>query len=186
MTEPEVIRVEPDGTPIYVDWDSPESLSSALQEMPPDPPSEAPPQHTRAQQEAAHWSAEKRARIVARLQEISVSLERQKEILDTPSSTQLAGVERWYSAAETARFFGRTSQWIYDRRRKGKFRYVNGSEIEPIKGDNGWDRYTLPIIREIALSCYRAGTVKYAELEVILNRLQQAEVGEVLFDPEEG
>jgi hypothetical protein len=185
MTKPEVIRVDPDGTKVYVDWDDPKSLASALVDSPLiDPP--VPAAHTRAQQEANQWSAEKRAKIEARLQELGTSLELQRELLDRPISSLVAGVERWYSAAETAQFFGRTNQWMYERLRKHKFRYKNGDEIEPIYLDNGWARFTTAIIREIALSCYRSGTVKRPELEVILARLEQADVGEVLFDLEEG
>lgn len=187
MTEPEVIRVTPDGTKILVDWDSPESLNSALEVIPAPEEIAVSPQN-RAQQEAQRWSAKNRARIESRLKELSVSLERQQEILNTPPALLLAGVERWYSAAETARFFGRTNQWIYDRIRKEKFRYPNGDIIEPIREDGPKSpaRFTLPLIREIAYSCYRAGTVKWTELEVIITRLHNAEVGEALFDPEEG
>lgn len=184
MTEPEVIRISEDGTPLYVDWDSPESLTNALQEIPPEPPEVSP--QTRASQESQQWSVEKRAQIEARLNELTVSLENQRKILEMPTAMLVAGIERWYSAAETARFFGRTNQWIYERLRNEKFRYKDGTPIRGVTAENGWARFNLDIIREIALSCYRSGTVKRPELEVILSRLQQAEVGEVLFDPEEG
>jgi hypothetical protein len=185
MTESEIIRYNEDGSPLYADWDSPESLKTVLEEMPPNPPSETEAADTRARREASDWTAEKRARIEARLEALNVAAERQKELLDMPTATLISGVERWYSAAETARFFGRTNQWIYDRMRLEKFRYKDGTLITPVIAENGWIRFNLDLVREIALSCYRSGTVKLPELQIILRRIAQAEVGEAVFDPEE-
>lgn len=161
----------------------------------------------RAQLESQKWAKEKRARIESRLSELVGNYERQQQILDMPDSSLVAGIERWYSAAETARFFGRTNQWIYDRLRKEKFRYRDGTFIKPIQfsekvtfikkdpetGEKeevteerlGPYRFTLPLILEIAQSCYRDGTVKMNELKVIRRRVAEAEFEEILCDPDE-
>jgi hypothetical protein len=165
------------------------------------------PQPHRAQLEGQKWAEEKRAGIEARLNELNATYERQQQILSMPDSSLVAGIERWYSASETARFFGRTTQWIYDRLRKEKFRYRDGTPIKPIQfsemvtvtktdPETGIDekvteehlgpyRFTLPLILEVAQSCYRDGTVKLPELKIIRRRVAEAEFEEILLDPDD-
>jgi hypothetical protein len=104
------------------------------------------------------------------------------------SDTSLvSGIKRWYSAAETAKFFARTSAWIYDRLNRGKFTYEDGSPIVPRKVGDGPRprmRFDSELIREIAQSMYRDGTVKFIELEVILRRLADAEADGTIYDPD--
>jgi|SRR6516225_157171 len=144
---------------------------------------ESPPTQVRARQEPLKRLDDR----VARLDELSEVLDRQRELLSQDNSGLMAGVERWYSTVEAARFFNRTNQWLYVRFRQQKFRYRDGTPIEPIMVGDGprpRRRYTLPLIREIALSCYRDGTVKYAELQVILQRIIDADTDETLSVPE--
>lgn len=144
-----------------------------------------PPSQTRARLEGQRWALEKRTRIESRLDQLLGNYERQKELLDMQESTLMAGIERWYSAAEAARFFNRSNQWIYDRLNKGKFRYRNGDPIVPIytntDGKKPRARFTLELIREMALSLHRDGPVKMDELTVIMSRVAAAELGEVLY-----
>lgn len=182
MSEPqqqEAIRIGEDGEPIYADWDNPESLTEALEVA--DTP--AAPAPSRAQQEANEWAKANRDKIEARLKELTLSKKRLDALLKMPDSALMAGVERWYSAAETARFFGRTNQWIYDRIANKKFVYTDGTAIEPVLMEGNM-RFTTELIREIALSMYRRGTVKRPELILILRRVQQAELGEVVLEDE--
>jgi hypothetical protein len=145
-----------------------------------------PPQKHRAQLEGQKWAEEKRARLEARVNELVATYERQQEILSLPDASLVAGIERWYSAAETARFFGRTNQWIYDRIRKEKFRFRDGTAIKPVQfSEGGPYRFDLALIQEIAQSCYRSGTVKMPELKLIMRRVAEAEFEEVLFDPDD-
>ena len=161
----------------------------------------------RANSESHRWAEEKHARLEARLSELIALNERQKEILGMPHASLVAGIERWYSAPETARFFARTPQWIYDRIREDKFRYRDGEVIKPHQDKHsvtftrvdpetglkekvteerlGPYRFNLPIIKEIAQSCYRAGTIKMDELKVILLRVVKSEDAEMLYDPDE-
>lgn len=158
------------------------------------PPAKRPP---RAKRQSKDWVAKNRARVQARLDELQMCQERLEAIDAMGDSSLLAGVERWYSASETARFFGRTNQWIYERINHKKFtdargkvilphREITGSRVDEETGKvevtYGPMRFNLVIIREIALSMYRGGTVKYPELVLINRRITQAEVGEAVFD----
>jgi hypothetical protein len=151
------------------------------------------------------------------------------------------GVDKFYSTAEAAEFFGRSNQWMYYCMRNKRFTYApvwhvrSTSEkaewhrytqhpfeelrgrftsvtepdltltvlgeaehhmewrneagtltfkyfadpIEPIRiGLTNRRRFTLPVIREIALSCYRLGNFKEDELKTVLTRIFVAEFGE--------
>jgi hypothetical protein len=58
------------------------------------------------------------------------------------------------------------------------FKYF-ADPIEPIRiGLTNRRRFTLPVIREIALSCYRLGNFKEDELKTVLTRIFVAEFGE--------
>jgi hypothetical protein len=131
--------------------------------------------------------AAKRLKLIqARLNEMLGDLDRRKELLDRPSSVLLEGVERWYSATEAARFFGRSNQWMYENLKSGRFKYANGDPIVPhydvpkTESNRPPARFNLTLIKDVALSCYRSGFVKYDELKVILHRIAQAEVGEIV------
>ena len=92
------------------------------------------------------------------------------------------GVQKVYSTARAAAFFGRSNQWLYWGLRKGIFTYKDGTPIDPERvGPMGKRRFTLPIIREIALSCYRRGNLSEDELQAIMERILLAEFGERAF-----
>lgn len=96
----------------------------------------------------------------------------------------VAGIERWYSTAEAAAFFDRTSQWLYDRWKRGKLTMPDGSPIFVHRigtGPRATRRYTLDTVSEIAQSLYRDGTIKMPELKLVMRRIVEAREG--LFDP---
>ena len=100
--------------------------------------------------------------------------------------TLLEGVEKMYSTAEAAQFFGKTNQWLYWGMRNKIFVDVNGNLIEPIRiGKGGRRRFTLPIIRDIALSCYRRGNLKEDGLRAVFRKILIAEYGEDAFEQQE-
>lgn len=141
----------------------------------------------RAHQEVQQWARKKINKMGDRLAVLNEIYEKQRQLLAMPETALVAGFERWYSAAETARFFNRTSAWIYDRLSKEKFKYEDGSPIKPrLEGDGPKPRmrFNATIIQEMALSCYRSGTVKWLEFNVILGRLAKAELEGTLYDPE--
>jgi hypothetical protein len=142
----------------------------------------------RARREVDAGLQEKQDRIGARLAALQRNYERQREIFSLPDASLVDGIERWYSAAEAATFFSRTSAWIYDRIGKKKFRYKDGTLITPVMVGDGPKprmRFNLDIIREIAMSMYRDGTVKINEMNVIMKRIAHAEFEEIAYDPDE-
>lgn len=147
--------------------------------------SEAP--EDRAHNEVQLWARKKTAKIGDRLAALNDLYQKQCELLALPETSLVAGYERWYSAAETSRFFNRTSAWIYDRLAKGKFKYEDGTPIKPrLEGDGPKPRmrFNPEIIREMALSCYRSGTVKWLELQVIMRRIAESELEGTIYDPD--
>ena len=95
----------------------------------------------------------------------------------------LSGVERFYSTSEAAKFFGKSTQWLYWGMRNNIFTYEDGSPITPHQiGKGGRRRFTLHVISEIALSCRRRGNLKESELKDILIRVARAGQGEELKD----
>lgn len=100
----------------------------------------------------------------------------------------MSSVEKVYSTSRAAEFFGRSTQWIYWGLRADPdtghpvFVYKDGTPILPERiGTMGKRRFTLPIIREIALCCYRRGNLKEEELEAIMARILLAEFGRKAF-----
>ena len=84
--------------------------------------------------------------------------------------------EKFFSTGEVATFFGMSVQWVYWGMREEIFTYPDGSIIEPIRiGKNGRRRFTIPVLREMARSCYRRGTLSEERLEAVLAELSRAE-----------
>ena len=93
----------------------------------------------------------------------------------------LEGVEKVYSTGEAAKFFGRSNQWLYWGLREGIFTYKDGTPILPERAENGRRRFTLPLIREIAKSCYRRGQIQETELEEVMAKVLLAQYGPQAF-----
>lgn len=94
----------------------------------------------------------------------------------------MGGVPKIYSTSKAAAFFGRSNQWLYWGLRNAIFTYKNGEPILPERiGKGGRRRFTLPLIREIALSCYRRGQIQDNELEAIMAKVLVAEFGDSAF-----
>jgi hypothetical protein len=71
--------------------------------------------------------------------------------------TQLAElrVEPTYSAREAAALLGRSFSWLDQRVRKGQFVRRDGTVVQPLRTPGGYRRFTLRMLEEITLSCYR-------------------------------
>ncbi len=98
----------------------------------------------------------------------------------------LGGIERWYSVAEMVRFFGRTTQWYYEREGLEKFRHRDGTLIVPMMAGGPKRqirRFNLETIQQIALSMYRDGNIKWDELIVVYNRIAASVTGGTPPDP---
>lgn len=84
--------------------------------------------------------------------------------------------ERYYSTAEVARFFGKSTHWVYRAMRSGVFADADGTPIEPVRvGPNGRRRFSLPVLREMARACHRRGILGEDELLTLLAVLSRAE-----------
>lgn len=58
----------------------------------------------------------------------------------------------------------------------GAFTHTDGTRIEPLRvGGNGRRRFSLPVLREMARSCYRRGILSEDELLTLLAVLSRAE-----------
>lgn len=107
---------------------------------------------------------------------------------DAEDDELLLGVEKVYSTIDAAAFFPgkrkpcKSNQWLYWGMRNKIFTYPDGSIIEPQKVGAGQRcRFSLTIIREIALSCYRRGNLKEPALREVFRRILIAEYGEASF-----
>ena len=87
-------------------------------------------------------------------------------------------VEKIYSTSQAAAFLGRSPQWIYWGLNNNVFTHKDGTSIQPERvGAMGRRRFTIPLIREIALSHHRRGNMTEDELEDVIKRLLLAEYG---------
>lgn len=94
----------------------------------------------------------------------------------------LDGVQKIYSTSQAAAFLGRSPQWIYWGLRNEVFTYKDGTPIRPERvGKMERRRFTLPLIREIALSHFRRGNMTEEELEEVMKKVLLAEFGPEAF-----
>jgi hypothetical protein len=76
--------------------------------------------------------------------------------------------------SETARFFGKSIEWIRFHETSGNFKYENGDRIEPIRaisprGHLSTRMYDLDMIEQMALSLKREYKISKYQCERILN-----------------
>jgi hypothetical protein len=62
------------------------------------------------------------------------------------------GVEPTYSPRETALLLGRSYSWLDQRLRAGQFMLPDGTKVEPRRTAGGYQRFTLAMLEDIALS----------------------------------
>jgi hypothetical protein len=89
-------------------------------------------------------------------------------------------VDPIFSTSEAAEFFDRSNQWLYWGLREKVFVRSDGTPIDPDRiGDpvSGRRRFTIPIIKEIAKSCYRRGNLTPDQLKSVMRRVRYAELG---------
>lgn len=113
--------------------------------------------------------------------------EKRKEIYSRPDAHLVAGVKRWYSAREAARFFGRSSTWIYNRIAEKKFTDEHGAPLQFKQVGDGPRprmRFNLEILKEMALSGHRDGLWGIDELKAIFKRMAMSEYEEKLPEPD--
>ena len=81
--------------------------------------------------------------------------------------------ERHLSTAETAALLGKSPEWVSRGVREKAFVYADGSVIEPLRHRNSNRRaFTVSMVRAIAWSAYRRGTLSPKRLEEVLARVR--------------
>ena len=75
------------------------------------------------------------------------------------------GLEQTYSAREAAALLGRSYSWLDQRVREEKFILPDGTVVRPLRTAGGYRRFTLAMLKEIALSSYRQHWFSMDELK---------------------
>jgi len=80
-------------------------------------------------------------------------------------------VEPTYSAQEAAAFLGRSCSWFDQRLRAGQFVRPDGSTVEPLRTPGGYRRFTLGMLKDVAVSSTNQGWFSLEELKFSLREL---------------
>lgn len=88
------------------------------------------------------------------------------------------GIEPTYSARQAAALLGRSFSWPDQRVRHGDFVLPDGTVVQPLRTPGGYRRFTLEILKEIALSSYRHGWFKMDKLKCTFRELAMAVYGD--------
>jgi hypothetical protein len=91
-------------------------------------------------------------------------------------STELAalGLEPTFSAREAAALLKRSYSWLDQRLRQGEFVRPDGTIVQPLRSPGGYRRFTLEMLRDIALGSYRQGWFKMDELKCAFRQVVMA------------
>lgn len=82
----------------------------------------------------------------------------------------------YFNTDEVARFFRKSRKWVTWALRNNVFVRKDGTPIEPVRvGKNARRRFTAPLLRDMAKSCYRRGILDEVELEAVLDELARTE-----------
>lgn len=84
------------------------------------------------------------------------------------------GSEPTYSAREAAAFLGRSYSWLDQRLRRGEFVRLDGTSVQPLRTTGGYRRFTLAMLKDIALSSYRQGWFSMDRLKSTIRELVMA------------
>ena len=92
--------------------------------------------------------------------------------VDEPPFEWCEPEERYFSTAEAAALFGKSADWVSRGLREKTFVYPDGSPVEPASaGRGGRRRFTADMVRAMAFSAYRRGTVSPKQLQEVLAEL---------------
>jgi hypothetical protein len=81
------------------------------------------------------------------------------------------GVEPTYSAREAAVLLGRSYSWLDQRLRAGQFTNPDGIVLQPLRTPGDYRRFTLAMLKDIALCCYRHRWFTMDALKLVLREL---------------
>src|SRR5262249_31730266 len=100
--------------------------------------------------------------------------------MTTAPITQIAalGIEPTYSAREAAVLLGRSYSWLDQRLRKDQFVLPDGGIVQPLRTPGGYRRFSLEMLKDIALSGYRRGWFSFNELKSVFYKLARDAYGD--------
>ena len=81
------------------------------------------------------------------------------------------GVAPSYSAREASAMLGRSYSWLDQRLRAGQFVLPDGTMVQPLRTPGGYRRFTLTMLRDIAVSSTNRGWFSTDELRCSLREL---------------
>ena len=93
-----------------------------------------------------------------------------------PTATLIAalGVEPTYSAREAAALLGRSYSWLDQGLRDNKFVLPDGRKVKPSRTPGGYRRFSLAMLEDIAMCCYRYGWFSKNKLKSTISDLLRA------------
>jgi hypothetical protein len=94
--------------------------------------------------------------------------------VSSDASTKIAGVEPTYSAREAAALLGRSFSWLDQRVRNDEFVLRDGTTVQPSRTPGGYRRFTLAMLKDVALSSHRRGWFSLDELRSTIRELLMA------------
>ena len=81
------------------------------------------------------------------------------------------GAEPTYSAKEAAALLERSYSWLDQGLRENRFTLLDGTPIEPQRTAGGYRRFSLAILQDIAMCCYRNGWFSMPKLKSVYTNL---------------
>ena len=94
------------------------------------------------------------------------------ESAQEPPFDEREPVERHLSTADAAALLGKSPDWVSRGLREKTFVYADGSPVEPVcAGRGGRRRFSAAMVRAMAFSAYRRGTLSSTRLQEVLAEL---------------
>jgi hypothetical protein len=84
------------------------------------------------------------------------------------------GVERTYSAHEAAALLGRSYSWLDQRVRNDEFVLPDGTVVRPFRTPGGYRRFTLAMLKDIAICSRNHHWFSWEKLQTTLRELAVA------------
>jgi hypothetical protein len=88
--------------------------------------------------------------------------------------TEIVGVEPTYSVRKSAVLLGRSVSWLDQRVRNDDFVLRDGTTVQPSRTPGGYRRFTLAMLKDVALSSYHHGWFSMDELKSTIRELLMA------------
>jgi hypothetical protein len=95
--------------------------------------------------------------------------------MSSDAITQIAGLEPpTYSAREAAALLRRSYSWLDQRLHRGEFVRPDGTVVQPLRTPRGYRRFTLEVLKDIALSSDHHGWFSMDKLKSVFRELAMA------------